>query len=331
MANWGPRALMRTKEAPINYSPIIELLVSLIAGNFNSLETINLLMRTNKALSVAMASDSRLFSNVIAKLPAMSKGMLRELFVMNQRAEIPFMIWKDPKDKAAWATSTPHMRCNPATAFEIAMRTHTNVPTMAKAFQVRKVKSDRMKKVWQKKYDTQQESFEKRKQELRVIKDELRINLQPRHLTVRHICQYAYIGRIEPLSSVYRDKMLMWYRENQMEGTAEAAEFSQIVRKDMATPRTMTHSEDLFILKHAIAWQHYLINYSNYTDVVRSVRNEVPDSRCIEFLFPLQNPWPWIDHNSPYMAGSFHFYQLEGMWDRWRARHDELHPGIPGA
>jgi len=331
MVNWGCRAQLRVKEPPRDYSNVIELVVSLIAGNFNSLETINLLMRTNKALSVALASDSTVFSNVIAKLPAMSKTILRDLFVMHQRAEIPFMIWKDPKDKAAWATSTPHMRCNPATAFEIAMLTHKNVPTMAKAFHSRKVKSDRMKKVWQKKYDTQEESFAKRTQELRVIKDELRIILQPRHLTVRHLCQYAYIGRIEPLSSVYRDKMLMWYRENQMEGTAEAIVFSQIVRKDMATPRTMTHEEDLFILKHAIAWQHYLINYSNYTDVIRSVRNEVPDSRCIEFLFPLQNPWPWVNRDSPYMAGSFHVDQLGGMWDRWRARHDRLHPGILGA
>ena len=109
----------------------------------------------------------------------------------------------------------------------------------------------------------------------------------------------------------------------------EATIFIQLARKDMAIPRIMTHAEDLFILKHNVAWQHYLYNYSNYKDLVWSVRGVVQDNKRIEFLLPLQNPWPWV-RNSPYIVGSFHVDELEDMWGRWRTLHDTLHPGAHG-
>ena len=329
MLNWGARARMRPISPPCNHGPTIELLVSLIAAHFHSLQTINLLARTNKALSAALVSDSSLVRCVVAKYPAMSKTMLRRLFVMPQRSPIPFMTWEDSRHLSIYRRYE-HPRCNPLVAFDLAMELHETLQTMTKAFGVRKVKSDAMKKVWDDKNEAQADEYRTRSIELTSIKQELQIISQIRHMPSTAALVYASWGRVEPLSAVYRDKMLMQYRTGDQPNGPEATFFQEIARKDMAVPRIMTHDEKLFILKHSIAWQHYLFNYSNYKDLLWSVRGAALGNNHIEFLIPLQNPWPWVGRDSPYIAGTFHVDELGGMWERWRALHDTLHPGAPG-
>jgi hypothetical protein len=299
-----------------------------IAAQFDSLKTLNMLARTNKALSVAVASDSAMVRCVVAKLQGMGKTMLRRLFVMPQRSPIPFMTWDDSRHLSIYRRYE-RPQCNPLVAFDLAMELHKTLQTMTKAYDRRKIKSDAMKKVWGQKNDALEEEYRTRSMELRSIKQELQIIPQMRHITSSAALTYASWGRVDPLSEVYRDKMLMQYRTGDQPDGAEATFFLQIARKDMAIPRIMTHEEDLFVLKHKIAWQHYIYNYSNYKDLLWSVRGAVQDQKRIEFLLPLQNPWPWVGRDSPYMVGTFHVDELEGMWERWRAQHDTLHPAAP--
>ena len=325
MLNWGARSRWCPKSPPRNHSRTIELLAPVIAAQFDSLQTLNMLARTNKALSVAVASDSAMVRCVVAKLPGMGKTILRRLFVMPQRSPIPFMTWEDSRHLSIYGGRYEHPQCNPLVAFDLAMELHETLQTMTKAYGRRKIKSDAMKKVWDRKNDALEDAYRTRAVELRSIKQELQIIYQMRHATSTAEMIYAMWGRVEPLSGIYRDKMLMRYSTGTEPQGAEATLFEQIARKDIAFPRIMTHEEDLFILKHKIAWQHYLFNYSNYKDLLLSTRGVVHDQKRVEFLLPLQNPWPWVGRDSPYMVGTFHVDELEGMWERWRAQHDTLH------
>ena len=211
MLNWDARVRMRPKTPPRDYGPNIELLVSVIAAHFYSLETINILARTSKALSVAVASDPTLVRRIVTKFPAMSKTMLRRLFVMPQRAPIPFMTWEDSRHLSIYGGVYERSQCNPLVAFDSAMLLHKTMPNMAKAFRRRKVKSDAMKKVWQEKNDALEDEYRGRAIEVASIKQELEIIPQARHTPVNAALMYAMWGRVDPLSEVYRDKMLMQY------------------------------------------------------------------------------------------------------------------------
>ena len=324
------RGLKRAPAQQCDHSYTIETVLSLITEHFDDLQTINLLARTNKALSAAVASDPALFSNVVANMPAMPLFVLRRLFVLQQRTSIPVMTHKNTENKAVLATFTERARYNPLHAFEIAMRIHKDVPTMAKVFHRREIRSKGMAEYWRVKREAEQAESRARHLEIRTIKEELQIThghmMAYDHASMEY---YAY-GRISPLSEVYRDKMLMMYKESGRSGGAQATRFLQIARKDMATPRTMTHEEDLFILKHTIAWNHYLNNFSNYRNLVGSISEFVIDCKRIAFLIPLPDEWPWLNNGTRYIAGGFNIDDLEGMWGRWRALHDTLHPGILG-
>ena len=98
--------------------------------------------------------------------------------------------------------------------------------------------------------------------------------------------------------------------------------FARVARLDMASPDMLTHSERLLILRHKIAWEHYLLNHTNYT----ALQTDSIDN--IEFLFPLPSKWPWISSSQnsfSYVAQRIHKDNIDVAWYDWRERHDSLY------
>jgi hypothetical protein len=117
--------------------------------------------------------------------------------------------------------------------------------------------------------------------------------------------------------------------------------FARVARLDMASPDMLTHSERLLILRHKIAWEHYLLNHTNYT----ALQTDSIDN--IEFLFPLPSKWPWISsqnskahiarrihmddidvassQNSSAYIAQLHKDKIDVAWYDWRERHDSLY------
>jgi hypothetical protein len=303
----------------VSREDIIEMVVGFIVSNFDSLYTYNLLTRTCKSLNAATEGNMECIRSVVERMPAMSRKDLRSLFVLKEGTHIPFI----PYDFRI--VHRDRFRCSPSDGFECAMDVHSDTHTMSKAFQRRQVNSDRMKRSYIKRREVEQKARLARRDEITQIRADLQIIPMNRHRTTQFEMKYTALNITPHLSVVYRDKMLMRYRNNGDEGP-EATAFKELVHKDMASPRDLTHQEELSILKHAIGWEHYKINYSNFYDLYHHVRVDDLIVEMIEFLLPLPTPWPWINRNSPYIVGEFHVDELEGLWERWRADHDTLYP-----
>jgi hypothetical protein len=66
---------------------VIALLISIISNEFDSVRTLNILMRTSKSLNAA-ACDPTVLANVVKNTPAMNKDNLRLLFVLQSRVQM---------------------------------------------------------------------------------------------------------------------------------------------------------------------------------------------------------------------------------------------------
>ena len=66
---------------------VIALLISIISNEFDSVRTLNILMRTSKSLNAA-ACDPTVLANVVKNIPAMKKDDLRLLFVIQPRVQM---------------------------------------------------------------------------------------------------------------------------------------------------------------------------------------------------------------------------------------------------
>ncbi len=102
--------------------------------------------------------------------------------------------------------------------------------------------------------------------------------------------------------------------------------FARVARLDMASPDMLTHSESLLILRHKIAWEHYLLNHTNFTALLCEAGDQTDSIDNIEFLFPLPSKWPWISsQNITHIARRIHMDDIDVVWYDWRERHDSLY------
>ena len=302
-------------------SDTMGLVMSVIAENFTSLRTLNILARSCKTLQVS-AGDPRLVSIVIAKALPMTKTTLRRLFVLSKQVDLPFLMLPCP-----YIILRVIPRCSVSVAFGIAMAQHEGIKSMSRAYHTRQRRSDSMKLVWARKKKMHHDRWKARREEVDCIRSDLFIIPSASHLLTNAELWYMALGICNRLDPVYRDKRLMNMHHAGLLSMPEN-QFRRVAITDMTEPTTLTSCERLLILKHNIAWEHYLLNYTNYKSLQESVRHVIVDPKHIQFLFPLPSSWPWISKTSPAVEKHYEVHEILEKWDEWRKLHDELYESM---
>jgi hypothetical protein len=301
---------------------VIALLLPVIADNFKSLKTLNLLARTSNTLRRSVSGDLRLATLVVNNMPQLSKIILRTLFVLSPKCDIPFAAIQDKKPMYPWSRFVPC--CNASTAFAIAMRIHTDMPSMAAAFNRRQVRSDAMKRAWHRRNERKVEARRQRFVDVTQILAEL--SIAPRGHMTRSEAHYRINGIVRNMNGVYRDKKLMSIHKAPGVITQEDQHFIDVARKDKTGTAAMSHTEHMLVLKCNIAWEHYIMNYSNHIELTTAVaRLHTAQPLALEFLFPLPEIWPWVNQDPAYAVGGFQINLIPMMLRTWREQHDTLY------
>jgi len=292
--------------------------MTLIAENFTSLRTLNILSRSCKSLQIT-AGDPRLVSIVVAHMPSMTKTTLRRLFVLSNRVHLPFLMLPCP-----YAILRVIPRCSVVVAFDIAMLQHQGIKTMSRAYHIRKRRSESMKLMWVYKKKVQEDRWKARREELNCIRSDLCMIPCASHVSTDAELCYSAFGICNRLSSVYRDKRFMKMHKAGLLVTPENV-FRRVAITDMTEPATLTSAERLLVLKHNIAWEHYLLNYTNYVSLQARVRHVIADPKHVQFLFPLPSSWPWITSTRPTTEMHYEVDEIPQKWMEWRDLHDGLY------
>lgn len=321
---------------------IITMLISVIVQEFDSVSTLNLLARTSKSLNVTV-SDPRLVAMVVKNTPAMTKGALRKLFVLPRNVPLSFIMMPCPRQVLRSSA-----RCAVDVAFQRAMITHEGVCGMQQAFHARQLRSVAMKRSLVRKKEALALLWQARRRDIEQIHEDLFLVPSKAHVCTDAEMYYTAFGLVKRLSSVYRDKRFMLIHNtglHTLPWRKGVNNFMRVARVDMTAPETLTHGERLFMLRHNIAWEHYLVNYTNFTTLLESVEDVITDIDHIEFLYPLPARWPWIvqgnatqPHNAtqpPHVepVQNFQVGEIHARWQLWLDEHAVLyetpHPAGP--
>jgi len=300
----------------------IAMLLSVIAENSLPLAALNMLMRTSKTLNTA-ATDPRLLDRVLQNTPMMTKKAIRRLFVLPARVPLRFIVQPCPHRGLRVIP-----RCSVARAFRTALVQHESVQRMKQAFHARARRSLCMKRMWQRKREEREARCIERRREIVQIHDDLAMIPQRAHTTTDAEVYYSAFGVIKRLSSVYTGKRLMILRNAGLLDMPENT-FVQVANLDRTYPHLLTHAQRLYVLRHNIAWEHYLYNYTNFEELLHSVEHVLNDINHVEFLFPLPLRWPWIAPAAAPFSAHFDAADIHELYEGWHAEHEGLYAAGP--
>ena len=306
---------MCAHETPEN---IIAMLLSVIAEQSLPLAALNMLMRTSKTLNSA-ATDPRLLDRVLQHTPAMTKTAIRRLFVLPAQVQLRFTVRH--VRTGGWSFVP---RCSVAQAFRTALVQHGSVQRMQKAFHTRARRSICMKRMWQRKREEREAQCIERRRDIVQIHQDLAMTPQRAFATTDAEVYYGAFGVIKRLSRVYTGKRLMILRNAGLLDMPENT-FAQVANLDRTHPHLLTREQRLYVLRHNIAWEHYLYNYTNFEELLHSVEHALTDIHHVEFLFPLPLRWPWIAPAAAPFSAHFDAADIHGLYDAWHAEHEGLY------
>jgi hypothetical protein len=306
-----------------NADNTIAVVLPIIATRFISFKTINLLARVNKTLWFA-TRDDQLYESVAKIAKGISKTAARKLFVIPRCVKLSYMY-----SRPVYAVIRIEPRCKMIRVFELAMKIHGNVAVMAAAVHIRQRRSVSMKLVWERRKAIQAAEKNERRREIDDIRAELFIIPSYGHTTTDAELNYETYGVIKQISRVYRNKRLMALKNAGLLniGGGVSNSFIRVVRVDMTDPDKRSHTEKLFILRHCMAWEHYLLNYTNYRQTLLSVAAVITDVDHVEFLYPLPTRWPWICQQAKPLdvVHEVSAAELPAIFHSWLAQHDYLY------
>jgi hypothetical protein len=102
--------------------------------------------------------------------------------------------------------------------------------------------------------------------------------------------------------------------------------FLRVARVDMTAPDTLTHVERMLVLRHNIGWEHHLLNFTNFVQLLASIEHFVTDLTHVEMLFELPSRWPWMmPPSATDIIGNLSVNDLHTRWYQWREKHDFLY------
>ena len=297
---------------------IIGMLLPIIAEGFDSFNTLNLLARSSKTIRL----DAQIVSTVAKNAKPMTKKAVRKLFVLPCSVKLSYI-------HHPFVYTTFHMvpRCKVLHALEQALVTHGSLFGMANAVHTRERRSIAMKLAWGKRKELLSAQKRARRCELEQIRADLLIIPCSDHITTDAEVYYETYGIVKRLGRVYRNKRLMALHSAGLLHIRGGAvnSFLRVSRVDMTEPDTLTHTERLFILRHNIAWEHYIFNYSDFSAALFRVADIIVDIDHVEFLFPLPSHWPWTCQADPCSVKHFISGDLPDMFQQWIADHEALY------
>jgi hypothetical protein len=305
-----------------NADNTIALLLPIIATRFISFKTLNILARSSKTLWFA-TRDDQLYQSVATNAKGMSKTALRKLFVIPRFVKLSYMY-----RRAFYTIIRIKPRCKIIHAFELAMKIHGNVAVMAAAVHIRQRRSFSMKLVWERRKAIQAAEKNERRREINEIKEQLLMIHSLNHITTDAELNYETYGVIKQISRVYRNKRLMALKNAGLLNIGGCVSNSFLrVARDMTDPDKRSHTEKLFILRHCMAWEHYLLNYTNYRQTLLSVADIITDVDHVEFLYPLPTRWPWICQQAKPLdvVHEVSAAELPAIFHAWLAQFDSLY------
>jgi hypothetical protein len=304
-----------------NADNTIALLLPIIATRFISFKTINILARVNKTLWFA-TRDDQLYESVAKIAKGISKTAAKKLFVLPRYIKLSYMY-----SRPVYAVIRIEPKCKMIRVFELAMKVHGSVAVMSSALRIRQQRSFSMKLVWERKKAIQAAEKNERRREINEIKEQLLMIHSLNHITTDAELYYEKYGIIKQISRVYRNKRLMAQKNAGLLNIGGVSNSFLRVARDMTDPDKRSHTEKLFILRHCMAWEHYLLNYTNYRQTLLSVADIITDVDHVEFLYPLPTRWPWICQQAKPLdvVHDVSAANLLSIFNSWIAQHDALY------
>jgi hypothetical protein len=300
---------------------IIAMMMPIIAENFKSLKTLNLLTRSSKSLRVSIYGDEALVRDITKRMSLMSRIDVRKLFLLTASTFVPFAAVQE-KPFYPWSRVFP--KCSAFDAFKISMEVHENIPALTLAFERRQVRSKAMKIVWTAKSNRAAEAYKQRREEIAQIRLDLFMEPQHGHFHTHSEIHYEMYGTFRPLNSVYRDKKLMMIHKKPTP-TDEDIKVVELYKREMHEPTNLSHGEKLSILACNIGFEHWLANFTPHRELCHSVTRISGIAHPIDFLFQLPDVWPWIENVSACNIGEFQYDQIPVLYQQWRTEHDTLY------
>jgi hypothetical protein len=300
---------------------IIAMLLPVIAQGLVSFKTLNILARTNKTLALSV-KQNQLHMMVAKRCKHMTKKALRQLFVLPASVRLSFLF-----HPSVYTFLPIAPRCNVSQAFGQAMVKHGSVVDMANAFHTRQRKSISMKLAWKYRKELIAVERQVRVQEIEQIRSDLCIIPCSSHIITDTEMIYVKYGVVRRLSRVYRNKRLMALHNAGLLYIGGGVEnsFLRVARLHMNDPDSATHTEKLFILRHSLAWEHFLYNYTSFNKILREVAGTVMDVDHVEFLFTLPTKWPFSTLADEPTSQEIDITDLPGLFAGWIGAHDFLY------
>lgn len=304
---------------------VLENVLGDIAPHFDSIRTLCMLAGTCHSLRELVQSYPQLYESILQHATPMNKSTVRWLFLLPQHiplqpltlAQVPFAkrmeciesLPQRVRTQIIVSSSSALQRVLPrysaAQAFSLAISKYGSMRGIAKAFHLRARRSEAQRAAWRQKQHRQLQLREARAREVESLRDELFItgttppvSMQPQRAGAGAYRSFAEImyetdGSLYAMNSAYVRHQLT--RIRRVMGDGFVSEFEKIASKAVNAFELLTADEKRYVLKHNIAWEYYLYNYTNYRELMRTINAAIPT----EFLFPLPRTWPWVLHPTP--------------------------------
>jgi hypothetical protein len=307
---------------------IVQLMISVIAENLDSLGALNRLMRTNKHLSIE-SSTTCTISSVVQNMDGMDRKALWKLFVLPGKVPRRHEVINSNVSGVysnVFRMSLPNPSneqfFSPVDAFKSAMIIHRTTNLMNRESLIRKKGSTSMKLVWALKKKALQDLVDARGCEIKKIHESL--GIEDDQLEFRHISHtentYIQSDCITELNRTYRDyKFIAQDKAGILHHPDNT--FRMVAVKEYQYRENLNNDERLYILKKNIAYKHFLYNYTNYLDIIE--KHQIT-TEMVQWLFPPPSVWPWVD-GSRRVEVEYNDKTNEEDYGKFRSRVDPLY------
>ena len=288
---------------------VMVLMLSMIVQHLDSLGSLNRLIRTNKRLNIE-AGNTYTISNVIENMEWMNWKSLSKLFVLPGKMKPSHLVNKNGH-LSLHRHSCKHQYF-PRDAFSASLAINLTVHRINEVFLIRQHRSNVMKGLNVSKI---------RKQDIEQIMKDLDLRQEAiHHITdaERNYLRHSFIGILNPIFIDHKFMAhtisgILLHKDNT---------FRRIASTDSAL---LSKEEKLFVLGKNIAYEIFLLNHTNYLDIIRESRTEVDlDYHKVQYLFKPPSVWPWVT-NSPRVNAAYDPDTNEQAYLAFRVDHDILY------
>ena len=278
---------------------IITLMLSVITEKLDSLGALNRLIRTNKTLKVE-ANRHCFISKVVSNMQGMNRRALLRLFVLPSRKVFAdYIVDNELYPQGLFSCKQSF---TPIDALTCSLLMNGSIRNINRLSGIRKKQSNTMRLVWMSKNN----SREAREYEIKTIHESLFIKQFENCVVTEAETRYLNDSWIGHLNFTYRDHKFIAHHLagilNHPDNT-----FQMVALKDMQDEKyarsSLSQDERLFILGKNLVYEHFLLNYTNYLEILHSNDLDVNQyENEVQYLFKPPSIWPWVDASPSFHA-----------------------------